>query len=243
MNAPLSISRANRVLPWASPFIPLAHYWRSCTKRHFSQYSCLRTQPPQHRPLDEETPTSLHDRGQLPDRNTLAQLQAKGVRPYFYYVDIHGQVFLQDTYPKNFTSCYKDPKFLDFFITRVKPNTTSLFPEYAWLSPCGKEFNFVEAADTPIVFHGLKEGQLLWAGSLRTPFLPDQLRVSASTGRLYHPLPKSMAGAQEQAIDGDIYRGCTLGLLKSSMVLSELAADLDKDSLHWQGQRFQLSEI
>ncbi|KAF9944501.1 hypothetical protein BGZ65_011963, partial [Modicella reniformis] len=100
---------------------------------------------------------SLHDRGHCPNQNTLRLLMSKGIRPYFYYIDLHGQVFLQDTTPKNFTSCYKDPKFLDFFISRIKPNSTALFPEYPWVSPCGKELNFVEVADTPIIFHGLQD--------------------------------------------------------------------------------------
>ncbi|KAG0327559.1 hypothetical protein BGZ99_007397 [Dissophora globulifera] len=175
----------------------------------------------------------------------LSQLQAKGVRPYFYYIDIHGQVFLQDTYPKNFTSCFKDPKFLDFFMARIKRNTTEVFPEYTWQSPCGKEINFVEAADTPIVFHGLRDGHLVWAGTLRTPFLPDQLSVSESTGRIYHPLPPSSQGLArlQSAPDKSKHRGCALGLLKSSLVLAELAASLDQDSLIWHGQHYDLTRL
>ncbi|KAI7824625.1 hypothetical protein BC939DRAFT_449634 [Gamsiella multidivaricata] len=197
----------------------------------------------QHTEQGEAPSLSLYDRGQIPAPETVKQLKAKGIRPYFYFIDIHGQVFLQDTRPKNFVSCYKDPKFLDFFINRIKPNATAHFPEYPWLSPCGKEMNFVEAADTPIVFHSLQEGQLLWGGTLRTPFLPDQLRVSMSTGRIYHPLSRPIGTIQEPSIGVGTQRGFTLGLLKSSMVLSELAANLDQDSLLWQGQRCQLHHL
>jgi hypothetical protein len=105
---------------------------------------------------DEHDPISLHDRGINPSPATLSLLASKSIRPYFYFIDIHGQVFLQETTPKNFTSCYKDPKFLNFFLTRIRPNTTGyLGGEYRWQSACAKEINFVEAADTPIVFHGL----------------------------------------------------------------------------------------
>ncbi|KAG9324781.1 hypothetical protein KVV02_005372 [Mortierella alpina] len=190
-------------------------------------------------PLDHTQ--CLYDRGQRPDPDATRRLQDLNIRPYFYFIDVHGQVFLQETHPKNFTSCYKDPKFLDFFIRRIRPNETAHFPEYTWQSPCGKEVNFVEAADTPVVFHGLRDGQLMWAGTLKTPFLPDRLCVSESSGRLYHPLPASMT-IQPTSEDNDA-NGLGLGLLKSSMVLSELAAGLDQDSIVWKGQRFALRRI
>ncbi|KAF9578115.1 hypothetical protein BGW38_006256 [Lunasporangiospora selenospora] len=108
-----------------------------------------------------ETTEALHDRGREPDPGTLTLLEQKRIRPYFYFIDIHGQLFLQDTRPKNLTSCFKDLRFLDFFYTRLRANTTPYFPEYAWQSPCGKEINFVEAADTPVVFHSFHNGKLL----------------------------------------------------------------------------------
>ena len=37
-------------------------------------------------------------------------------------VDVHGQLFLHDTVPKNLTSCFKNAEFLDFFFTRLRPN-------------------------------------------------------------------------------------------------------------------------
>ncbi|KAF9959072.1 hypothetical protein BGZ70_008981 [Mortierella alpina] len=190
-------------------------------------------------PLDHAQ--CLYDRGKRPDPDATRYLQALNIRPYFYFIDVHGQVFLQDTHPKNFTSCYKDPKFLDFFIRRIRPNNTTHFPEYTWQSPCGKEINFVEAADTPVVFHGLRDGQLMWAGTLKTPFLPDKLCVSKSSGRLYHPLPESMI--VQPSAEGSDASSLGLGLLKSSVVLSELAAGLDQDSIEWKGQRFALRRI
>jgi hypothetical protein len=43
-------------------------------------------------------------------------------RFYRYAIDVHGQLFLHDTTPKNLTSCFKNPQFLDFFFARIKPN-------------------------------------------------------------------------------------------------------------------------
>ncbi|EST09291.1 Protein of unknown function DUF4505 [Kalmanozyma brasiliensis GHG001] len=47
-------------------------------------------------------------------------------RVYRYVVDVHGQLFLHDTVPKNLTSCFKNVEFLDFFFKRVRPNPASL---------------------------------------------------------------------------------------------------------------------
>ncbi|PWN52993.1 hypothetical protein IE53DRAFT_228848 [Violaceomyces palustris] len=44
------------------------------------------------------------------------------IRAYKYFVDVHGQLFLHDTVPKNLTSCFKDKDFLNFFFTRLRPN-------------------------------------------------------------------------------------------------------------------------
>ncbi|KAF9424652.1 hypothetical protein BGZ94_008003 [Podila epigama] len=176
---------------------------------------------------------------------------SKHIRPYFYYIDIHGQVFLQDTVPKNFTSCFKNPRFLDFFIPRIRPNNTPWFSEYAYVSPCGSEMNFIQAADTPVVYHGLHDGQLLWAGTRKTPFLPHMVTVSALTGRIYHPLPPRMvtdsvpisgeqprqAQEHEQQQEQEQY---AYALIKSALVQAEFADGLDDESLEWQGQRYKL---
>ncbi|GJJ76195.1 hypothetical protein EMPS_08554 [Entomortierella parvispora] len=183
---------------------------------------------------------SLFDRGIKPSPAALEAMLAKKIRPYFYYIDIHGQLFLQDTHPKDLTSCFKDPRFLDFFVPRIRPNTTPFLPEYPWQSPCGKEFNFVEAEDTPIVFHSLIQGQLRWAGTRETEFKPDQLCISASTGRIYHPLPSPFERPDNSTVPPHAY---THGLIKSSLALSEMANDLSHDSFHWRGETFPLQQL
>ena len=106
-------------------------------------------------------------------------------RFYRYNVDVHGQLFLHDTTPKNLTSCFKNPQFLDFFFARIKPNEHSQadagvaqleeewterkdltmdhafqlarLDGYGWVSPCQGEINFVRAESSPIVFRELDE--------------------------------------------------------------------------------------
>lgn len=94
---------------------------------------------------------------------------------------------------KNFTSCFKDRKFLHFFFTRVKfndfPRYTDTFP---YLSPCGRERNFIRCDDLPIVYtHTMDDGMKLsfnHAGDLLTvPFQPDKIFMSPASGRVYHP--------------------------------------------------------
>ena len=41
-------------------------------------------------------------------------------REWFYYIDHKGMLFLEETHPKNYTSCLKDDKFLDFFFGALK---------------------------------------------------------------------------------------------------------------------------
>ena len=101
------------------------------------------------------------------------------VREYFYDVDLSGRLLHDGT-----ELC--DPRFLDFFFKRLRENDTGRFPEFGFLSPCAGELNFVRAEDRPIVFHRLRDNQLIYAAGLEQLFEPAELRVSAK-GRLYHP--------------------------------------------------------
>ncbi|KAI8816000.1 uncharacterized protein EV422DRAFT_334288 [Fimicolochytrium jonesii] len=137
------------------------------------------------------------------------------VREWFYHIDVHGQLFLHGTRTRNFTTCFKDPKFLDFFFSRLQlwppsanhghakprsPPPDVCADEYLFASPCGREMNWVAVEDSPIVFHSIvRDGgspktqyepqvYLQYAGNLRLPFDPDALYMSERTGRLYHSL-------------------------------------------------------
>lgn len=69
------------------------------------------------------------------------------------------QLFLDDAKMKNFTSCFKEKQFLRFFFNRLKINDLKRYQEdFPYLSPCGRERNFIRCDDTPIVFtHILQE--------------------------------------------------------------------------------------
>ena len=70
--------------------------------------------------------------------------------------------------------------------------------DYPFVSPCGKELNFIRPAALPFVFHGLVEessatmdkqqqsAHLVYGGTLRQAFAWNLLAVSPITGRIYH---------------------------------------------------------
>ncbi|CAF4689873.1 unnamed protein product, partial [Rotaria magnacalcarata] len=134
--------------------------------------------------------SSSYIQGQAPPDRT-------DVREYFYYIDSFGQLFLDDVRFKNFTSCYKDPKFLQFFFTRVRANTfsdrpyVSLFP---YVSLCGRERNFIRCADVPFVLTQFFDEKDLFecchipSTMLSIRFEPERLYVKPDTGRIYYPL-------------------------------------------------------
>ncbi len=111
------------------------------------------------------------------------------IRDYFYHVDLQGQLLHEG-------SLLADSDFLDFFFRRLRPNQTGAHLDHPYVSPCGRERNYLQAEDRPIVFQhlhdhlhaGVEGGVLGYAGSLSLPFDPTALRVSAQ-GRLYHPAP------------------------------------------------------
>jgi Domain of unknown function (DUF4505) len=126
-------------------------------------------------------------------------------RCYFYNIDWHGRLFLEETMPKNIVTSIKDVRFLDFFFSRIKyVNELQReymilhdipFSDYPFISICGKEWNFIRPALTPIVFHTLVDrDQYLLYGStdksmLREPFNEvDGIALSKKSGKLYHKL-------------------------------------------------------
>lgn len=106
------------------------------------------------------------------------------------------QLFLDDAKMKNFTSCFKERKFLKFFFDRVKFNDSKRYnQDFPYLSPCGRERNFIRCDDTPIVFthvvantQGCDKLQYNHAGDiLQIDFQPSQIYMNPETGRVYHP--------------------------------------------------------
>ena len=114
------------------------------------------------------------------------------IREWFYYVDEQGhlynvvETFAHAPFGPTF---FRDIKFLNFFFRHIRKNDTKKHSRFPWVSPCGKELNYVCAKDTPIVYHtlsALPDAQLVYAGNLNVPFSPSLLRVNKA-GRLYYP--------------------------------------------------------
>ncbi|SPO29604.1 uncharacterized protein UTRI_05426 [Ustilago trichophora] len=61
-----------------------------------------------------------------PKQASKGESSSSPFRVYRYVIDVHGQLFLHDTVPKNLTSCFKNVDFLDFFFKRIRPNPASL---------------------------------------------------------------------------------------------------------------------
>ncbi|XP_003744318.1 UPF0598 protein CG30010 [Galendromus occidentalis] len=131
---------------------------------------------------------------------TYVQGQAgqKYKREYFYAIDHQGMLFLEDARIKNFTSCFKEHKFLEFFFRRVRVNDVGFYgDEFPYVSPCGVEMNYIKCDDVPIVFTQLEKDILYHnhAGKLLSvPFEPQSLWMVASNGRVYHKGPQRSGG-------------------------------------------------
>lgn len=143
---------------------------------------------------------------------------------------------------KNFITCFKDPQFLVTFFTRLRPNRSGRYEaSFPFLSPCGRERNFLRCEDRPVVFtHLLAAGpgapRLSYCGggeALAVPFEPARLMPLATNGRLYHPAPERAGG---------------VGLVRSALAF-ELSACFEyspgasalPSHVRWQGRRLALT--
>lgn len=110
-------------------------------------------------------------------------MQTKGTmeREYFYTIDTRGNLIHDDT-------IIDDGGFIDYFYHKLQPNQSGQQVEYPYLSVCGREKNYAVAQDTPIVFHHLNDGYLLYADTLKVEFSREKLRYSHD-GILYHEAP------------------------------------------------------
>nr|XP_020671008.1 UPF0598 protein C8orf82 homolog [Pogona vitticeps] len=175
----------------------------------------------------------LYQQGQSPSPRT---------REYFYYVDHQGQLFLDDAKVKNFITCFKEKQFLVFFFKQLTMNRSGRYEDsFPYLSPCGREHNYVRCDDRPVVFTHLLRGTsgeelLSYCGGaerLVVPFQPEKLLMLPENGRVYHPGPEKAGG---------------VGLVKSALAF-ELSPGFQYDRgagqppthFHWQNQRHALT--
>eukprot|EP01139_Manchomonas_bermudensis_P010883 Amastigsp_a341442_128.p3 type:complete len:194 gc:universal Amastigsp_a341442_128:1493-912(-) len=142
-------------------------------------------------------------------------------RAYFYEVSHQGWLFQMGTRHRSIATAYRDVRFLNFFFKRLVPNDIILQSEFSYVSPCGVELNFVRPDELPIVFFELDRAtqELVFGGSLRTPFDPRALRATAN-GRLLHPSPI-----------------CGWGLIRDALVV-QMDIDYEAMSITWNGSRF-----
>ena len=165
-----------------------------------------------------------------PKQGRLSPIDNK-TREYFYFIDHNGQLFLNDAKIKNFTSCFKEKEFLEFFMKRISVDRNKTFENlgFNYKSLCAGEINYIKCDDLPVVFsHLLDENYELvtesqgidsikyiaWGGGYHSSyksnwkmlekFDKNSLFMLESSGRVYHKAK-------------DRYGG--VGLVKSSLVL------------------------
>lgn len=145
---------------------------------------------------------------------------------------------------------FSEKKFLEFFFRRLRRNETGKYEaEFPFVSPCGREMNFVRCDDLPFVFthvvqlpqEGAKpaasKGFLLHnhAGDLlKVEFTPEHLCMPAGTGRVYHPAPERAGGV-----------GLVRSLLAIELSKHFMFADDSERSppthFDWNGTRYELT--
>jgi hypothetical protein len=139
--------------------------------------------------------TTTVDRVRIP-QSTSFYLSQGQQRSYYYVLDTRGQLHLEESKFRNFTSCFKDKQFLSFFFKQLRPNNDDVLlradlDPYAqrcpYVSLCGKERNFVTPEDpiSAIVFVDYDDanGELVYPGTLRERLDPSRLTLSTATGR------------------------------------------------------------
>lgn len=138
--------------------------------------------------------------------------------------------------------CFPDKKFLAFFFKQLQLNRSGRYQDaFPYLSPCGREHNFVRCDDRPIVFTHLLRGQageelLSYCGGgdrLVVSFEPEKLVMFPENGRVYHPAPQKAGG---------------VGLVKSALAFElspcfeySRGAGGPPTHFHWQGKRCTLT--
>lgn len=136
-----------------------------------------------------------------------------------------------------------DKKFLNFFFKRLKTNhiENQYRESFPYLSPCGRERNYIRCEDRPIVFSQIldgKENDLLVCNhcgeDFTVPLEPQNIFMLPLSGRIYHPAPDRVGG---------------VGLIKSSVAIEisslfefgVLGENSPPVYFNWKGTRHKLS--
>lgn len=138
----------------------------------------------------------------------------------------------EETLPKNVATSIKDPKFLNFFFSRIQlPRLedqsflleNGILQDYPYVSLCGREVNFIRPAALPIVFHTKKEDKLFFGGNLDHRFCPSHLAVSPKSGQLFHRNASTKTRITNECQGAG---GVGFGLIRSSVAL-EMSTNLE----------------
>ena len=114
---------------------------------------------------------------------------------------------------------FVDKEFLAFFFKRLKVNNSGKYNEFPFVSPCGREMNYVRCYDQPVVFQYMLDcndkvieyediemfsdqcndmmEQLSYGGlgcGLTIKFQPHLLVMSPVNGHVYHPTSEKTGG-------------------------------------------------
>jgi len=194
--------------------------------------------------------------GQSPERR---------VREYFYFIDHQGQLFLDDARIKNFTSCFKEKKFLHFFFSRVERNSSERYREtFPFISLCGRERNFIHCDDVPIVFTTLLPGTIVLHQTSQTDTSSRGSKSDSSVSDSFDRLSYGGAGdlltfpfnpteISMLPLTGRVYHPAPekaggVGLVKSAVAI-ELSKHFEFGNgeglapthFHWRQNRYELS--
>ncbi|XP_023214550.1 UPF0598 protein CG30010-like, partial [Centruroides sculpturatus] len=136
-------------------------------------------------------------------------------------------------------------KFLEFFFKRIRINDTGRYEkEFPYISPCGRERNYIRCDDTPIVYTHIIEksnddGQYFLsyghaADLLIRLFEPNKLCMFPESGRVYHPADERVGG---------------VGLVKSSLAIElskyfsfEAGSDQMPTHFTWKEEKHRLTQ-
>lgn len=137
-----------------------------------------------------------------------------------------------------------DKQFLVFFFSRLRSNQTGRYEEdFPFLSPCGRERNFLRCDDRPVVFTHLLPGvagdpELLsycgGAEKLAVPFRPEALFMHPVSGRVYHPCSEQGGGV-------GLIRSALAIELSPSFVYEEDTEAGRPTHFQWRGRKHRLS--
>lgn len=161
---------------------------------------------------------------------------------------------------KNFTSCIKDKKFLQFFFTRIRPNTTERYEsEFPFVSFCGRERNYIRCDDTPVVFshiftksdeNGNECYKLAFGNAgdlLYRDFQPEHICMVPETGRLYHPAHEfhGSFGLIKSSLAIEISNSFIYKMNEDIKGISESDRKLFESPTHFvfQGVKYELSNL